>query len=356
MRAGGVSSAPDPAQADAPPHDGRRGRGRMAIRDRPRRALADHEVETILAILGPAPTADALADAVTIRGLRVVITGLPLDWTAASPGEIAETALAVAELADSAGADVVHLGNPRSPPMRSSRRRWLVVTSVSRPGGRRCARGRFPTISHGARRCWRAGMAPRCADRAHDRLCADDRRRIRHSGTANGAERPQTAICDADGRPGGGLVFTAGRLWDEGKNGSRPRRGAPDLPVLAAGPLERTERRGDRTVAYQALGPLGEAEYRRWLAADRSSRPCRATSPSALQCSKPPRPAARSCSDIPTLRELWDGAAVFVDPPDEAAIAAASMVSSRPAPVAARQCRARALAPLHRRNMASGHD
>ena len=71
-----------------------------------------HEVETILAMLGPAPTADALADAVTIRGLRVVITGLPLDWTAASPGEIAETALAVAELADSAGADVVHLNSP----------------------------------------------------------------------------------------------------------------------------------------------------------------------------------------------------------------------------------------------------
>ena len=83
------------------------------------RGLAAHEVETILAILGPAPTADALADAVTIRGLRVVITGLPLDWTAASPGEIAETALAVAELADSAGADVVHLGGPRSPPMHA---------------------------------------------------------------------------------------------------------------------------------------------------------------------------------------------------------------------------------------------
>ena len=53
-------------------------------------ALADHGVETTLAVLGPAPSAQALSQAVAIPQTRIVITGLPLDWTAGSPGEVAE--------------------------------------------------------------------------------------------------------------------------------------------------------------------------------------------------------------------------------------------------------------------------
>src|SRR4051794_26664702 len=76
------------------------------------RALADHGVETTLAVLGPAPSAQALARAVAIPKTRVVITGLALDWTAGSPGEVAEASGAIAELARRVGADMVHLNSP----------------------------------------------------------------------------------------------------------------------------------------------------------------------------------------------------------------------------------------------------
>ena len=88
-----------------------------------------------------------------------------------------------------------------------------------------------------------------------------------------------------------------------------PRRGAARLPVEAAGPLARAERRAialracpcrSGTLARPPAGALGGA-------ADLCRRPP-STSPSAWRCSKPRRPAARWClSDIPSFRELWGG-------------------------------------------------
>ncbi|MFL5113895.1 MAG: glycosyltransferase family 1 protein, partial [Microvirga sp.] len=61
------------------------------------RGLAGQQVQTTLALLGPAPTAQALEQALAVPGLRVVITGLPLDWTADSPAEVAQAGRAVAD-------------------------------------------------------------------------------------------------------------------------------------------------------------------------------------------------------------------------------------------------------------------
>ena len=51
------------------------------------RALAPHGLQTTLAVLGPPPSDLQAAEARQIRGLDLLATGLPLDWTAAGEAE-----------------------------------------------------------------------------------------------------------------------------------------------------------------------------------------------------------------------------------------------------------------------------
>ena len=115
-------------------------------------------------------------------------------------------------------------------------------------------------------------------------------------------------------------VFTAGRLWDEGKNMAALDRAARrvTVPVFAAGPLNGPNGAAIALSHIEALGPLGEAGIQGWL----SRRPIFASVPlyepfglAVLEAAQ--AGCALVLSDIPTLRELWDHAAVFVDPRDE---------------------------------------
>ena len=58
--------------------------------------LAERGVDLTLAVLGPTPSEDQRAAAASIPGLRLVETGLPLDWTAATRAEIAEAGRRIA--------------------------------------------------------------------------------------------------------------------------------------------------------------------------------------------------------------------------------------------------------------------
>ena len=73
--------------------------------------LKPHGVETVLATIGPNPSA-AQRSAADAAGLALVETELPLDWTARQPREIEEAAWALARLATDAQPDIVHLNSP----------------------------------------------------------------------------------------------------------------------------------------------------------------------------------------------------------------------------------------------------
>ena len=49
------------------------------------RALKATGIETVLAIMGPSPSASQREQA---RGFKLIDTGLPLDWLATGPGEV----------------------------------------------------------------------------------------------------------------------------------------------------------------------------------------------------------------------------------------------------------------------------
>jgi glycosyltransferase involved in cell wall biosynthesis len=291
-------------------------------------ALAAHGVRTTLAVLGPAPSTEALAEAVAIPQTRVVITGLSLDWTAADAGEVGEAGRAVAELARETRADVVHLN---SPALAAEARFPAPVVSVCHS----CLATWWQAVRSGplpADFAWRTALLAR-GYRAADALTAPTAAFARTTAAAygipepfvvrNGRQPPSRSDELAPQAPAD-LVFTAGRLWDEGKKLLALDRAAARLsvPVVAAGPLTGPNGAAIALPHLQTLGRLPDEEVRAWL----YRRPVFASVPryepfglAALEAAQ--AGCALVLSDIPTLRELWDGAAVFVDPDDDAALA-----------------------------------
>jgi glycogen(starch) synthase len=125
------------------------------------------------------------------------------------------------------------------------------------------------------------------------------------------------------------FVFSAGRLWDPAKNIVMLQRVAPRLewPVYAAGDSLGTDAPATGaavTANYRTLGFLSREEIAHWLSvASIYCAPAR-YEPFGLSILEA---ALSGCAlvlgDIPSLREIWDGAAVFVDPTDAHAVTAA---------------------------------
>jgi glycosyltransferase involved in cell wall biosynthesis len=294
-------------------------------------ALAAQGLGTTLAVLGPAPLAEALAEAVAIPSTRVVVTGLPLDWTAANAGEIAQAGQAVAALAREVRADVVHLNGPA---LAAEARFPAPVVGVCHS----CLATWWQAVRSGPLPddfAWRTALLGR-GYRDADALAAPTMAFARMTAAAYGIPephvvrngrrpppRPDEPAAPAPQAPAD-LVFTAGRLWDEGKNLAVLDRAAARLsvPIVAAGPLMGPNGATVALPHLETLGRLSDEEVRTWLA----RRPVFASVPryepfglAALEAAQ--AGCALVLSDIPTLRELWDGAAVFVDPDDDAALA-----------------------------------
>jgi glycosyltransferase involved in cell wall biosynthesis len=122
------------------------------------------------------------------------------------------------------------------------------------------------------------------------------------------------------------FVFTAGRLWDEGKNAAALDRAAARLsvPVLAAGPTEGPNGARITLGRIRPLGPLSPADVAQHLAAKPVFVSPARYEPFGLAVLEAAQAGcALVLSDIPTFRELWEGAAVFVAPDDDAALAGA---------------------------------
>jgi glycosyltransferase involved in cell wall biosynthesis len=119
------------------------------------------------------------------------------------------------------------------------------------------------------------------------------------------------------------FIFSAGRLWDEGKNLAALEGVADDLPwpVLAAGALTQSGMGENRRSRVCLLGRVSHQEMVHWLGrAAIYALPAR-YEPFGLSVLEA---AFSGCAlvlgDIPTLRELWRDAALFVPPDDPSAL------------------------------------
>jgi glycosyltransferase involved in cell wall biosynthesis len=294
------------------------------------RGLAERGIEITVAVLGPGPSEAEGAAARAIPDLRLVETGLPLDWTAESRAEVIQAGRALATLASETGCDLVHLN---SPALAADARFPCPVVAVCHS----CVATWWDAVRGGELPrdfAWRTDLV-RTGYQAADLLLAPSAAFARATAQAyslaeqpgvvhNGrASRPQVGPPQESTEP---FVLTTGRLWDDGKNIAALDHVAARLsaPILAAGPTAGPN--GAAVVLHhaKALGHVSMETLDTLLAARPVFASLALYEPFGLAVLEA---AQAGCplvlSDIPTFRELWDGAATFVDSRNEDAIASA---------------------------------
>lgn len=289
------------------------------------RGLRERGIAVELAVLGPEPDARQLAAAEAIAGLSILSTSLPLDWTAATESELDRTVQELKRLVRHSGADLVHLNAPAL----AGRARWpipLVASMHSCVGTWWSAVRQGPLADDFVWRTRRTKDGMAVADRviAPSRSFAVAVEVLYGTGFAVEPIHNGTAALNAPSLPKDRLVFTAGRLWDEGKNTAVLDRAARRLswPVYAAGPTQGPNGARCSFDRLRILGSLSRGEMTAWYAAapmfvsPSKYEPFGLTVLEAAQCG-----AALVLSDIPTFRELWDGAATFFPADDSDALA-----------------------------------
>ncbi len=283
--------------------------------------FAGRGVETVLAVMGPAAGEAQRREVERLPGLRLVQTGLPLDWTAESPDDLRRAGDGLRGLAALTGAASVHLHAPglvgHAP--------WpapVVAVAHSCVGTwwRQVRGGDMP-----ADLAWRAdatasGLHLADAVIAPSRAHADAMRQVYGTLDLRVIHNGRRPLPTGAG-PRARAVLTAGRLWDEGKRAAWLDRAAArlDAPVRAAGPVAGPGSAAASFAHLDLLGTLDEPVLADALAGAAVFASVPAYEPFGLAVLEAAQAGlALVLSDIPSLRELWEGAALFVA--DEAAL------------------------------------
>ena len=288
------------------------------------RALKPLGIESVVAVAGPSPDERQREAA---AGLALIDTGLPLEWMDVRPEEVIRADEELARIASLERADIVQtssaallaggaFGCARVAVQHSCVATWwAAVKGTPLPQE---FEWRRDLVAQGLARA-DAVVAPTIAFAAATERAYGLARPVLpvHNGRS---PYPVTAL------PQGDFVFTAGRLWDEGKNVATLNRAAARMgaPFQAAGPVKGPN---GASISLDHLVQLGECDEAR-MSSLLAARPIYASAAlyepfglSVLEAAQ--AGCALVLSDIPTHRELWDGAALFADPRDDSAFAEA---------------------------------
>ena len=286
------------------------------------RTLRPLGIETVLAVMGPSPTTSQREDA---AGLTLVDTGLPLEWLDTDSAQIERAGAALAHIADQQQVDII----------QTSSAALLAGANFTRPTvalQHSCVASWWAAVKGTPLPpdfAWRRELVQRGLERATVAVApsiafAAETTRLYGVPTATIYNGRQTS-CSRQ-IPQGDFVFTAGRLWDEGKNVRTLDAAAAflDAPVQAAGPTEGPNGASVSLNRIQALGHLNAGRVAGLFAA----RPIYASAAlyepfglSVLEAAQ--AGCALVLSDIPTHREMWSGAAIFAPAREGGAFAAA---------------------------------
>jgi glycogen(starch) synthase len=309
--------------------------------------LTGRGAEVAVVTFGPQPSDDQRRQLAQAGVERVVETEFALEWMAEPWGDLAAAERLLLELERELTPDLIHLNAfaHGAAPFRSP---VLVV-------GHSCVFSWWAAV-HGSapppgwdryRRVVRDGLAGAAAVVAPSRTMLFELERWygplveTAQVILNGSGLAETA--GLTGRDP--IVIGSGRLWDEAKNAAAlcraARRTALRDRVLLAGESGdgATDADGVRLLGRLAPERLAELRQRATVYA----APAR-YEPFGLGILEAARDGcALVLGDIPSLRELWDGAGLFVDPDDDAGLGAAlEMLLAEPEAAAAWGHRARA--------------
>jgi glycosyltransferase involved in cell wall biosynthesis len=282
-------------------------------------ALAERGADVYLATLGPKPRAEQRA-ALGHSGVKLIETDLALEWQDPCGNDLPAARRCLTDLERRIRPDIVHLNSFREATFDWRAPVLLAAHSCVNSWARACHDTEWlgdPQWRHYTRLVLeglnnaRAWMSPTAAFR--DMVHEIYRPATPGHAVWNGIG-PSAACLPTKSA----FILAAGRMWDAGKNLRALAEAAKGLawPVLVAGPGANEE-----PVGGVLLGNLTRAELQK-----RMQRAAVFASPalyepfglSVLEA------AAAGCalvlSDIATFRELWTGAAMFVDPTNRGAL------------------------------------
>jgi glycosyltransferase involved in cell wall biosynthesis len=287
------------------------------------RGLAGSDVEVVLAVLGPAPAPEQDLAAAAINRLTLVHGAFALEWMPGAERDLNAAATWLLDLEKAFAPDLIHLNGFAHATLPWQAPVLAVAHSCVLSWWRAVHDEEAPPDWADYRRRTRAGL------RAADLVVAPTRAFLEQVQALygplpnalcipNGCAPPEPTLAAKEP-----LIFAAGRIWDRGKNLQALAALAPRLawPLAIAG--AGAPPHGSGTDAPW-LGPLPPAAMRQWY--DRAAvfvAPARYEPFGLAALEAAMAGCALVLGDIPTLRELWDRAALFVPPGDPDQLVAA---------------------------------
>jgi glycogen synthase len=289
------------------------------------RALAGAGTRVTLATFGPRPTTDQRVNARRIPNLDLHEFEGKLEWMDDPWADVAAAGDWLVNLAHRIQPDLVHLND-----FSHGARAWpcpaVVVAHSCVVSWWNAVHGSGPPPQWaGYRQSVRAGLLGADAAAAVSHAMADAV--SLHYGVPaptvvwNGRRASEYRPAEKED-----LILASGRAWDEAKNIAALDAAADRVawPVYVAGEAQRPQGGTADLHRLRSLGKLSADSLREWFS--RASiyalpalyEPFGLSILEAALCG-----CALVLGDIPSLRELWDGAAVFVDGRDAGAVAAA---------------------------------
>jgi glycogen(starch) synthase len=289
------------------------------------RHLGSYGVEVILATMGPRPSSEQRLQAARLGNVRLYESDFRLEWMKDPWADVEAAGAWLLRLDREFAPDLIHLNGyvhavlPWSAPVA------LVAHSCVLSWWRAVHGCEAPGEWGDYRAAVRAGL--RAADAVIAPTQAMARELSIHYGFAAEVEVIPNGSDPGLYSPGSKepFVFSAGRVWDQAKNIRLLASVAPTMswPVCVAGDATPPNGRVAEVPTVWWLGSLTRAEVARVLSrASIYATPAR-YEPFGLAILEA---AFSGCAlvlgDIPSLRETWDDAALFVAPDDVAALEA----------------------------------
>jgi len=288
-------------------------------------ALGRRGAQVALAAKGGVLSRDQWKEARRVPGLEIFESADRLEWMEDPWDDVARSSRWLLDLADRLQPDIVHLNDYAHGALPFEAPTVVVAHSCVCSWFEAVRRSPPPPSFDRYRREVTRGLAGAGMVVAPTRWMLEALER--HYGALPRSRVIPNGRSAARFRPGEkeDLVLCAGRLWDEAKNVAGLDAAAEDLPwpVLLAGEVEHPDRAREGATATRHARPLGR------LSADALACFYERAAIYALPARYEPfglsvlEAALAGCAlvlgDIPSLRETWDGAAMFVDPdsPDQ---------------------------------------
>lgn len=287
------------------------------------RALAGAGTRTLLVTMGPRPSPEQRAEVTALDSVTMIESDVPLDWLAPDFATVRAGGRAIARLARDHDVDLVQLHAAALADAEFAVPVVVVAHSCVGTWWDAVESAPLPAALAWRDAQTRAGLIAADAVVAPSAAFAEALQRVHrlpftpavvHNGRSAPASSAQATAHDA---------FTAGRLWDRGKNlRTLDKVAGTGIPIRAAGPLFGPQ---GETVTLHHIACLGSLTAAA-LAGELEARPVFVSAAlyepfglSVLEAAQ--AGCALVLADVPTFRELWNGVATFINPRDAVSFA-----------------------------------